>query len=234
MKKTKTLLTFYCIIISFLALGQTSISYMTQTQIKGAVKLLVGGSIKTSVYYQNGTLKIITQSSSMEETYLIDKDSVKLEKTQGLRHFCAQGTIEEYVRDYKEPNKKYISVKFENVNVETTSETKKILNYTCKKAIVKYSINQLFGGQQETVMHCWYTEEIKPDSLNALMLKLYPENADYLNALNDLGGLILRTEYDSGNNNTSDTTIENLNLKKMPASIFKNVLSCKKKLTIKS
>lgn len=106
---------------------------------------------------------------------------------------------QKYIINLTPANWKEVNQKFENVSFTYTNDTKKILGYTCKKAIGK-----LADGTTFTV---WYT----PD--------LVPENKDFQYVNRSLPGLAM--EYESTLGNLKVTyTVSNISFNPVPAAKF--------------
>ena len=106
---------------------------------------------------------------------------------------------QKYIINLTPANWREVNQKFENVSFTYTNDTKKILGYTCKKAIGK-----LADGNTFTV---WYT----PD--------LVPENKDFQYVNRSLPGLAM--EYESTLGSLKVTyTVSNISFNPVPAAKF--------------
>ena len=210
---------------------QTSISYVQQAQPKGMFKLMPGSHAKTTVFYQDGKLRYTTDALGYEQTYIIDKDSVKLESNYTGKDYCGQGTIEEYHNDYNKdlPGKAV----YGDVSMEKTSETKMIFKYNCNRVIIKYTTLKLNGEKRENEYYGWYTSEIKAEPIYKLLAVLFPENAEYWNAFVELEGFIIETESYNGDKLAFVTQTQNLNFKNVKPEDLNFQLTCRKKKTMK-
>jgi GLPGLI family protein len=128
----------------------------------------------STVYIKGAKSRTEMVSSLGTQATIIDgaSNSITVLKEYGDQKYLIQLTPSEW----KDANKKY-----EGVTFTTTSETKSILGYTCKKAVGKLS-----DGNAFTV---WYTTE------------LVPEDGDFQTAGKDLPGLAMQYETSMGNLN---------------------------------
>ena len=147
----------------------------------------------TSTVYVKGSKSRTEMVSSLgTQATVIDgtTNSIVVLKEYGDQKYLIQLTPAEW----KEANKKY-----EGVSFTTTTETKAILGYTCKKAIGKLS-----DGNTFTV---WYT----PD--------LVPENNEYQTANKNLPGLAMQYETSMGKLNVV-YTVSKISFAPVPAAKF--------------
>jgi GLPGLI family protein len=147
----------------------------------------------TSTVYVKGAKSRTEMVSSLgTQATVIDgaTNSIIVLKEYGDQKYLIQLTPAEW----KEANKKY-----EGVSFTTTTETKTILGYACKKAIGKLS-----DGNTFTV---WYT----PD--------LVPENNEYQTANRNLPGLAMQYETSMGKLNVV-YTVSKISFAPVPAAKF--------------
>jgi GLPGLI family protein len=146
----------------------------------------------STVYIKGAKSRTEMVSSLGTQATIIDgaSNSITVLKEYGDQKYLIQLTPSEW----KDANKKY-----EGVTFTTTSETKSILGYTCKKAVGKLS-----DGNAFTV---WYTTE------------LVPEDGDFQTAGKDLPGLAMQYETSMGNLNVV-YTVSKISFAPVPVSKF--------------
>ena len=147
----------------------------------------------TSTVYIKGPKSRTEMVSSLgTQATVIDgtKNSIVVLKEYGDQRYMIQMTP----ADWSEVNKR-----FENVSFNFTEESKKILGYTCKKAIGK-----LADG---TTFNVWYTPE------------LIPENKDFQSANKSLPGLAMEYEASMGKLNVT-YTVSKLSFNPVPVAKF--------------
>jgi len=147
----------------------------------------------TSTVYVKGLRSRTEMVSSLgTQATIVDgvKNSVTIIKEYG---------DQKYIINLTPANWKEANQKFENVSFAYSNDTKKILGYTCKKAVGK-----LADGTTFTV---WYTPE------------LVPENKDFQYVNQSLPGLAM--EYESNLGSLKVTyTVSNISFNPVPAAKF--------------
>jgi len=147
----------------------------------------------TSTVYVKGLRSRTEMVSSLgTQATIVDgvKNSVTIIKEYG---------DQKYIINLTPANWKEANQKFENVSFTYSNDTKKILGYTCKKAVGK-----LADGTTFTV---WYTPE------------LVPENKDFQYVNQSLPGLAM--EYESNLGSLKVTyTVSNISFNPVPAAKF--------------
>jgi len=122
---------------------------------------------------------------------------------------------------------------YEDVVVKKDPETKTILNYQCKKAVITYKTKtKELLTDQETIV--WYTDKIKGfDGYNAMQGA--ENDNEYTKALRSLDGCILSTENISKESNVKGIcTVTKLEIKDIPDDVFKlDTQKCDKIMTYK-
>ena len=147
----------------------------------------------TSTVYVKG------QRSRTEMVSALGTQATIIDGTKNTVTIIKEYGDQKYIINLTPANWKEVNQKFENVSFTYSNDTKKILGYTCKKAVGK-----LADGTTFTV---WYTPE------------LIPENKDFQYANRSLPGLAM--EYESSLGNLKVTyTVSNISFNPVPAAKF--------------
>lgn len=175
--------------------------------------------------------------------YKKDKSLIELNTTGGVMKTLTIGENVQFTsgRDCYSDTQSEINklqqedVIFENVVVKLEPETKTILNYVCKKAVISYKskVNS-YTSDYETVV--WYTDKINVDGVNKLAgIDGAQQANEYVKAMQSLNGFVLSTEQSVKLNNMKTTyTVTKLEVKDLDDELFKlNTKKCSKMRTYK-
>lgn len=199
----------------------------SQTEIKGLPSFVAKRTNATILsYYKPDKLKIETNMMDSKQINLIGVSGATVINHIANDKNCGQFSREELNKDSLE-----MDAKIESVQIERTSETKKVLGYTCKKIIIRYQVTQ--GVNYDCVMELWCTDEIKIPSNNNLP-ELNKRNA-LTAALISLNTFPLETEtlMKSNNVRTISKVVE-LSTQQIDDKVFTiEPKDCKKTLNLK-
>lgn len=151
---------------------------------------LSSNNAKTSIYTKGNDMKIETKNEiSTQLQYYIGDTVTLIDKCKGYEDTYGRGTREEMNSIIPE-NK----VTFKDIVIEKTTKTKKLLDYECKVAIIKYTVTSM-GFDMKSECTVWYTDElelnesIKTGDINNVGVK-----NELVDAFKLLGGAVLKQE----------------------------------------
>jgi len=134
----------------------------------------------TLAYYRDGQSKVETTIMGKIQTVLTEENRVIVTNPD----LCGVFTKGELMNDGLE------DAEYKDVVVSLSDETKNLLGYTCKKAVIKYKLVGLGDYNYESIY--WYTEELKaPD--NSDLPSIIKPNA-LTEEIGKFGGVVLLTE----------------------------------------
>lgn len=177
--------------ISFFLLGSVVIAQKPNCMIKAEIKTTAGPMSQTmlmTTFVKGEDMKIeIVRGKSYQYQVFVGDKVTMVSRDRSPNDICGQGTREE-LKDINDENK--TTATYEDVEVEKTKKTTKILGYVCKQAIIKYKMVSM-GFKMKQEVEVWYTEEIKT-KINTDPSAPAGVSNPYTDAVTSLGGMVLK------------------------------------------
>ncbi|MFN7911000.1 MAG: hypothetical protein ACK5QC_04195 [Bacteroidota bacterium] len=138
--------------------------YMLKSKLVTEIKLQ--GSpfgptkVETDIVSYERKIMSIIENVGFKQIQLIDGEAKTMEIKDGNN--CVKTTADEIkAENEKQKTLMTLVTKYENVNVYFSNETRKILNYACKKVVITYDVvTQNLNTKTQTTEEIWYCEEI--------------------------------------------------------------------------
>ena len=215
MKKSLVWFGVFCCLASSAQQGWY-VESKTETKMMGMTVSTMNGKI-----WSKGD-KCLMEMETSPAKYTMRNLTIGDQETMTMGSDCYQDTKENILKTREE------KATIENINVKKVNDTKKILGYLCKKAIITYDAKSQFGTMG-TENEVWYTDELKSEG-DAVGSQAGSETGRaYLAAIKELGVILVTETTVKSAKTKSSTTVTKIEKLEIPDEKFQiSTDQCKK------